>query len=163
MPFPAIKNKLSIPFYFLFVKFRSKQKNTVNTAVFKIKNCRKHRSVTVFATVSLIFSDRSVYLAGTHATSAHINRLVTSVYNRLNLFNVRLPHSAGLSVRVRNIVSERNTLLSEFTLCHFPTSSQNQMSASNANFASYYYHCYYTTIVQKLQYLFSKKLFFLFC
>ena len=128
----------------------------------KNKNCRRSRTYSVTAAAYPFFSDRSLYLAGTHATCAHVNCFMSSADNSLYLLHVRLPHSAGLSVRVRNIMSESDTLLTEFALCHFSTSSRNQTVGFYANLSSYHYHYYYITSVRKLQYLFQKNYFFFF-
>lgn len=109
----------------------------------KNKNCRRSRTYSVTAAAYPFFSDRSLYLAGTHATCAHVNCFMSSADNSLYLLHVRLPHSAGLSVRVRNIMSESNTLLTEFALCHFSTSSRNQTFA----FTQTFHHIIITTII----------------
>ncbi len=64
------------------------------------------------------YLNSSFDLTASHAVSTYINGLMSAVYNSLNLSDVRLPHSAGLSVRVRNIVTKGNCLLAKFTLCH---------------------------------------------
>ena len=61
-------------------------------------------------------------LSGAKATGADIYCLVGSVNNGLNLTNVRLPSSVGLTVRVRNVVSECNALAANTALSHFDTS-----------------------------------------
>ena len=63
-------------------------------------------------------SDSSLDLLGTHATGTYINSLMGAVYNSLDLSDVRLPGSAGLSVRVGHIVTENKSLLAVIALCH---------------------------------------------
>ena len=61
-------------------------------------------------------------LSRAKATGADIYSLVCSVNNGLNLTNVRLPSSVGLTVRVRNVVSKSNALAANTALSHFYTS-----------------------------------------
>ena len=61
-------------------------------------------------------------LSGTKATRANANGGVSTVYNCLNLTNVRLPGSVGLAVRVRHVVSESNALATNTAFSHFDTS-----------------------------------------
>ena len=64
----------------------------------------------------------ALYLTGTKATGANANRLVSTVNNRLYLADIGLPGSVGLTVRVRYVVSESNTLAANATFSHFDTS-----------------------------------------
>ena len=66
---------------------------------------------------------RSVDLARTQATGANGYGLRRTVNDCLYLTDVRLPHSVGLAMRVRNRLSENNTLSADATLCHIDTSS----------------------------------------
>ena len=69
------------------------------------------------------FSDlSSVYLAGTKATGANVHRSSGTINYCLNLADVRLPGSVGLTVGVRNVVTEGNALTANTALCHFDTS-----------------------------------------
>ena len=61
-------------------------------------------------------------LSGTKATGANGNGNVGSVNYCLNLADVRLPGSVGLTVRVGNVMSEGNALTANATLSHFDTS-----------------------------------------
>jgi len=48
----------------------------------------------------------------------NINCFVSSAYDSLYSSDVGLPSSVGLSVRVGNIMTERNALAADFALCH---------------------------------------------
>ena len=61
-------------------------------------------------------------LSGTKATGADGNRAVGSVNYSLNLTNVGLPGSVGLTVRVGNVMSKGNALTANATFSHFDTS-----------------------------------------
>ena len=61
-------------------------------------------------------------LSGTKATGANVNGAISTVNYCLNLADVGLPGSVGLTVRVRNVVSECNALTANATLSHFDTS-----------------------------------------
>jgi len=61
-------------------------------------------------------------LSGTKATGANGNGTVGSVNYCLDLADVRLPGSVGLTVRVGNVMSEGNALTANATLSHFDTS-----------------------------------------
>ena len=61
-------------------------------------------------------------LSRTKATRANVNRLIATVNYGLNLADVRLPGSVGLTVRVRNVVSESNALTANAAFSHFDTS-----------------------------------------
>ena len=63
-------------------------------------------------------------LSGTKATRAYANGGMSTVYNCLNLTNVRLPGSVGLAVRVRNVMSKGNALAANTALSHFDTSQK---------------------------------------
>ena len=66
-----------------------------------------------------MFRLRTLYLAGTKATCANVNSCVRTVYNSLNLSDVRLPGSVCLTVRVGNIVTECYALAAYIALSHF--------------------------------------------
>lgn len=53
-----------------------------------------------------------------------MNRLSSTVNNGLYFSYIRLPSSAALSVRVRNVVAEANCLIAIFAFCHFDTPVQ---------------------------------------
>jgi len=55
---------------------------------------------------------------GAEATSTYRQSLGSVVNNNLYLTNVGLPGSVGMTVRVRNALSENNALSANFTLCH---------------------------------------------
>ena len=61
-------------------------------------------------------------LSGTKATRANVNGTVSTVNNCLNLADIGLPGSVGLTVRVGNVVSEGNALTANATFSHFDTS-----------------------------------------
>ena len=61
-------------------------------------------------------------LSGTKATGANGNGSVGSVNYSLNLTDVGLPGSVGLTVGVRHVVSESNALTANTALSHFDTS-----------------------------------------
>ena len=61
---------------------------------------------------------RAGYLAGTQATGAYCNRLVLTVNDRLDLPDVRLPHSVGRTVGVGNLSAENNALTANTALSH---------------------------------------------
>ena len=61
-------------------------------------------------------------LSRTKATRANVNRLIATVNYGLYLADVRLPGSVGLTVRVRNVVSESNALTANAAFSHFDTS-----------------------------------------
>ena len=61
-------------------------------------------------------------LSRTKETRAIVNGLIATVNYSLNLADVRLPGSVGLTVRVRNVVSESNALTANATFSHFDTS-----------------------------------------
>ena len=63
-------------------------------------------------------------LSGTKATRTNANGGMSTVYNCLNLTNVRLPGSVGLAVRVRNVMSKGNALAANTALSHFDTSQK---------------------------------------
>ena len=56
--------------------------------------------------------------AGTKATGADVNGLVSPVDDSPNLTDVCLPGSAGLAIRVGNGVPERDFLIAIFALSH---------------------------------------------
>ena len=61
-------------------------------------------------------------LSGAKATRANVNSSVCSVNYSLNLTDVGLPGSVGLTVGVRHVVSESNALTADTALSHFDTS-----------------------------------------
>ena len=61
-------------------------------------------------------------LTGAKATRANRNGLIRSVYNSLNLTDVRLPGSVCFTVRVGNVMSKGNALAAYTALSHFDTS-----------------------------------------
>ena len=61
-------------------------------------------------------------LSRTKATRANVNRLIATVNYGLYLTDVRLPGSVGLTVRVRNVVSESDALTANAAFSHFDTS-----------------------------------------
>ena len=61
-------------------------------------------------------------LSRTKATRANVYRLIATVNYGLYLADVRLPGSVGLTVRVRNVVSESDALTANATFSHFDTS-----------------------------------------
>ena len=61
----------------------------------------------------------AVNLARTKATGAYRNGLGCTVNYSLYLADIGLPSSVGLSVRVRNIVTENNTFSTNIALCHY--------------------------------------------
>lgn len=63
----------------------------------------------------------SVYLAGTKATGANSNGLVFTVDDSADLSDISLPSSACFTVRVRNVVTECNTLVAVHAFCHIYT------------------------------------------
>ena len=63
-------------------------------------------------------SNRTGNFVRTQATGANIDRLVRAADNCLYTTDIGLPGSVGLSVRVRNIVTEGNTLAADLALCH---------------------------------------------
>ena len=79
---------------------------------------KRKKTVALSNSLNFLYSDSSFDLTCTHATSANIYGLVGAVDDCLDLSYVGLPHSAGLSVRVRNVVTENKRLLAEITLCH---------------------------------------------
>ena len=56
--------------------------------------------------------------SGTKATGAYANRLIGTVNLSLYPTNVGLPGSVGLTVRVRNVLTENNALSTNTALCH---------------------------------------------
>ena len=58
-------------------------------------------------------------LSGTKATGANCNGGMSTVNNCLNLTNVRLPGSVGLTVRVGNVMTEGHALTADAALSHF--------------------------------------------
>ena len=64
----------------------------------------------------------ALYLTGTKATGAYAYSLMSAVNNSLYLADIGLPCSVGLTVGVRNVVSESNTLTANATFSHFDTS-----------------------------------------
>ena len=65
---------------------------------------------------------RALNLAGTKATRANADGLMSTVNDSLYLSDVRLPGSVGLAVGVRHVVSEGNALTADTALSHFDTS-----------------------------------------
>ena len=63
-------------------------------------------------------SNRTGNFVRTQAMGANIDRLVRAADNCLYTTDIGLPGSVGLSVRVRNIVTEGNTLAADLALCH---------------------------------------------
>ena len=61
-------------------------------------------------------------LSGTKATRANVNGAISTVNNCLNLADVGLPSSVGLTVRVGNVMSKGNALTADTALSHFDTS-----------------------------------------
>ena len=68
-------------------------------------------------------------LSGAKATRANANSSVCSVNYSLNLTDVRLPGSVGLTVGVRHIVSESNALTADTALSHFDTSKNPALAS----------------------------------
>ncbi len=66
----------------------------------------------------------AVNLAGTKATRANSNGLRSTVNDCLYLTDIGLPGSVGLTVRVRNVLTENNTFSTNTALCHDFTSLQ---------------------------------------
>ena len=60
----------------------------------------------------------SLYLARTQTTRADRDGFMGSVHNGADLSDVGLPGPAGLSVRVGNVVAERDALAANRALCH---------------------------------------------
>ena len=58
-------------------------------------------------------------LSGTKATRADRNGGMSTVNNCLNLTDVRLPGSVGLTVRVGNVMTEGHALTADAALSHF--------------------------------------------
>ena len=91
----------------------------LQSASFFAKMLAKQKRPTLSdAFISFLNSDCSLNLTGAQAACADINGLVCTAHNCFNLSYVRLPHSAGLSVRVRYVVTENKRLLTVLTLCH---------------------------------------------
>ena len=65
---------------------------------------------------------RSGNLASAQATGANSNGLGCTVNNCLYLANIGLPRSVGLTMRVRNGLSENDALSADAALCHIDTS-----------------------------------------
>ena len=65
----------------------------------------------------------SCNLAGTKATRTYSNCLGCTLNYCLYLTDVGLPCSVCLTVGVRNVLTENNTLTTNTALCHFDTSS----------------------------------------
>ena len=63
-------------------------------------------------------SDRAGHLARTQAACANIDSAGSSVYDRLDLLNIRLPSPVRTSVRVRDLDAELNILAAEFAFSH---------------------------------------------
>ena len=63
-------------------------------------------------------SDSTGNLAATEATSTNIDVTGRAVYDSLDTFNVWLPSSVAASVGVAYLNTERNALVTKFTLSH---------------------------------------------
>jgi hypothetical protein len=100
---------------------------------------KQKRPTSSDAFISFLNSDCSLNLTGAQAACADINGLMCTVYYCLNLSYVRLPHSACLSVGVGNIVTECNSFLTEFALCHLklPSSNKNQVHHDTKRIVGY--------------------------
>ena len=61
-------------------------------------------------------------LSGTKATGANGNGSIGSVNYSLNLTDIGLPGSVGLTVGVGNVMSKNNALTADTALSHFDTS-----------------------------------------
>ena len=70
----------------------------------------------------VFFALSALNLTGAKATRADVDSLVRSVNNSLYPTDVRLPSSVSFTVRVRNVVTERNALAADTALSHFDTS-----------------------------------------
>ena len=68
-------------------------------------------------------------LSGTKATGANGNSSVSSVNYSLNLTDVGLPGSVGLTVGVRYVVSKNNALTADTALSHFDTSKNPALAS----------------------------------
>ena len=68
-------------------------------------------------------------LSGAKATRANVNSSVCAVNYSLNLTDIRLPGSVGLTVGVRHVVSESNALTADTALSHFDTSKNPALSS----------------------------------
>ena len=66
----------------------------------------------------------AVNLARTKATGANSNGLGSTLNDCLYLTDIGLPSSVGLTVRVRNILTENYTFSTNTALCHDFTSLQ---------------------------------------
>lgn len=77
---------------------------------------RSARAPLLFGKVYLLCS---LHFVGAQATRTDAYRLNSSVDVSLNLSDVGLPSSVGLSVGVRYLKTESYGLTAKFTLCHF--------------------------------------------
>ena len=68
-------------------------------------------------------------LSGAKATGTNADCLIGTVYNCLNLADIRLPGSVGLAVGVRHVVSEGNALTADTALSHFDTSKNPALAS----------------------------------
>lgn len=67
-----------------------------------------------------IRSHRTSDLAAAEAPSAGVNVDRLAVYDRLNALHVGLPSPIGAPMGMAHLDAVRNTLITEFTLCHLP-------------------------------------------
>jgi hypothetical protein len=83
---------------------------------------------------------RALDLAGTQTTRADVNRLCTTVYDRLYATDVGLPSSVGLTIRVRYVMTEHNALATKVTFCHgSDTSCFSLFQVPSVNGRKYYH------------------------
>ena len=105
-------------------------------------NCKFHLYIRKKPPVKRrLFDARSnaLYLTGTKATGAYVNGSVATINYSLYPTDVGLPSSVGLTVRVRNVVTEGNALTADTTLSHFYT-SKNPVIKTKILYKYFYLH-----------------------
>ena len=82
------------------------------------KNTQKNKKPTLKGELYILKSDSTGNLAATEATSTNIYVTGWAVYDSLNTLYVGLPSSVAASVGVAYLYTERNALITKFTLSH---------------------------------------------
>ena len=100
---------------------------------------------------------RALDFAGTQATGADVYGLGATLNDCFYAANIRLPGSVGLTVRVRNVMTEHNSLSAKVTFCHelTPPKLTTFLKRIRKTDISQIDKVHYNTLKSKLQYLFE--------
>lgn len=86
-----------------------------NESALDLSRKRKNRAYRPVFSILLC----AVHFAGTQATRTNSHRRGCAVNNRSYFADVGLPGTVGLTVGVRNVLTEHHTFSANAALCHF--------------------------------------------